>query len=161
MYTLEFLVMTGTILFCVGSLLGALISRKIVPVGNQKSLENNLQSARNELTEYQHDVAAHFAETSRLVHSLTESYKDVHDHLSKGAISLTNTEITEKMIAAGEVSLGLEANEALKQQRHEPPKDWAPKTPGQKGTLSEDYGFDDFDEGKSNPTTPKPKDTVG
>lgn len=141
MFSLEFLIMAGTILFCLGGLLGALLGRTIIPTENQKNLENNLQATRDELTQYQQDVASHFAETSHLVHSLTESYKDVHDHLAKGAITLTNSEITEKMIAAGEASLGLEAENALKQQRVEQPKDWAPKA----GTLSEDYGFDDFD----------------
>lgn len=141
MFSLEFLIMAGTILFCLGGLLGALLGRTLIPIGNQKNLENNLQATRDELTQYQQDVASHFAETSQLVHNLTESYKDVHDHLAKGAITLTNAEITEKMIAAGEASLGLEAENALKQQRVEQPKDWAPKA----GTLREDYGFDDFD----------------
>lgn len=141
MFSLEFLIMAGTILFCLGGLLGALLGRTLIPTGNQKSLETNLQTARDELRHYQQSVASHFAETSHLVHNLTESYKDVHDHLAKGAITLTNAEITEKMIAAGEASLGLEAEDALKQHRVEQPKDWAPKA----GTLREDYGFDDFD----------------
>lgn len=141
-FSLEFLVMTATILFCLGGLVGALLSRTLLPSGNQKGLESSLQNARDELTQYQQEVASHFAETSRLVHGLTQSYKDVHNHLAKGAISLTNAEITEKMIAAGEVSLDLEAKEALQEQRVEQPKDWAPK----QGALSEDYGLDDFDE---------------
>lgn len=151
-FSLEFLIMAGTILFCLGGLLGALLGRTLIPAENQKNLENNLQATREELTQYQQDVASHFAETSHLVHNLTESYKHVHDHLAKGAITLTNAEITEKMIAAGEVSLGLEAENALKQQRVEQPKDWAPKA----GTLSEDYGFDDFDI-ETSPKTPTNK----
>lgn len=147
-FSLEFLIMAGTILFCLGGLLGALLGRTLIPTGNQKNIENNLQATRDELTKYQQDVASHFAETSRLVHSLTESYKDVHDHLAKGAVTLTNAEITEKMIAAGEASLGLEAEDALKQQHVEQPKDWAPKA----GTLREDYDFDDFDTETSSKT---------
>lgn len=150
MFSLEFLIMAGTILFCLGGLLGALFGRTLIPAGNQKNLENNLQATRDELTQYQQNVASHFAETSRLVHSLTESYKDVHDHLAKGAITLTNAEITEKMIAAGEASLGLEAESALEQQCVEQPKDWAPKA----GALSEDYGLDELDTEISPKTQP-------
>ena len=142
MFSLEVLLMIAAIVFCVGVLLGAIISRSMFPPEQQKSLEESLKNSRQELDNYQKDVAKHFADTAELVHNLTRSYKSVHDHLAKGALSLTNAEITHQILSAGDKSLGLEATEVLDDQEHvEPPRDWAPKVPGQTGTLSEEYGL--------------------
>lgn len=142
MFSLEILIMVSTIVFCVGGLLGAIISRTLLPPEQQKDLEQSLQLTRQELSQYQQDVAQHFAETSKLVHNLTQSYKEVHEHLARGAVELTNSEISRKILAAGEGTLNLEAD-AMDEVNIEPPKDWAPKTPGQTGTLSEEYGLQD------------------
>lgn len=146
MFSLEFLIMVTVIVFCLGSLLGAFISRSFFPPEQQKQLEQNLQSSREELEQYQQDVAQHFADTAKLVQNLTESYKDVHDHLASGALKLTNPEITQRVLAAGDKNLGIEAQEGLEDQVVEAPRDWAPKTPGQAGTLSEDYGLESVSE---------------
>ncbi len=140
-FSLEALVMVSAIALCIGGLIGAVISRTLLPPELQKDLESRLQSSRDELDQYQQDVAQHFAETSKLVTNLTNSYKDVHDHLSKGAIQLTNAEISKQILEAGDSKLGIEANDAIDELSFEPPKDWAPKTPGQAGTLSEEFGL--------------------
>ncbi len=140
-FSLETLVMVSAITLCIGGLLGAIISRTLIPPQLQKDLEDSLQSSRKELEKYQHDVAQHFADTSKLVSNLTQSYKDVHDHLAKGAIQLTNAEISKQILEAGDRKLGIEAKEAIDELSFEPPKDWAPKTPGQTGTLSEEFGL--------------------
>ncbi len=145
-FSLEALIMVCAITLCIGGLIGAVISRTLLPPEMQKDLEQRLQSSREELDQYQHDVAQHFADTSKLVANLTRSYKDVHDHLAKGAIELTNAEISKKIIEAGDPHLGLEAKEALDEVSFEAPKDWAPKTPGQAGTLSEEFGLSDHHE---------------
>ena len=143
MFSLETLIMVSAIVLCIGGLIGAVISRTLLPPEIQKDLEKQLQTSRTELEKYQQDVAHHFAETSQLVTKLTESYKEVHDHLAKGATNLTNPEISKKMLDAGDSSLGIEAPKATEEMSFEPPKDWAPKTPGQKGVLSEDFGLHD------------------
>ena len=143
MFSVETLIMVCTIVFCIGGLIGAVISRTLIPPAEQKSLENQLNKAQTDLEAYQQDVAQHFAETSQLINTLTESYREVHDHLAKGAVQLTNPEISQKIISAGDSSLGIEANKATENIDVEPPKDWAPKTPGQKGVLSEDFGLDE------------------
>ncbi len=142
-FSLEILIMISAIALCIGGLVGAIISRTLLPPEMQKDLEQRLQASREELDLYQHDVAQHFADTSKLVANLTRSYKDVHDHLAKGAIELTNAEISKKIIDAGDPQLGIEAKEALNEVSFEPPKDWAPKSPGQAGTLSEEFGLAD------------------
>lgn len=143
MFSLEVLIMVSAIIFCIGGLLGALISRTIFPPEQQKLLEDSLKSSRDELDRYQQDVAEHFAQTASLVQNLTQSYKEVHDHLASGALNLTSPEISQKMLRAGDESLGLEVVDKLETQNVQPPKDWAPKVPGQAGTLSEEYGLED------------------
>lgn len=146
MFSLEILLMISAIVFCVGGLIGAVISRSLVPPEQQRDLEKSLDLARQELNQYQQEVAQHFADTSKLVNNLTQSYREVHEHLAKGAISLTNSEIGRDMLATGDPHLGIEAKFEMDDIKYEAPKDWAPKTPGQKGTLSEDYGLKDDDE---------------
>jgi len=141
-FSLEFVIMVAVIVFCLGCLLGAFISRSFFPPEQQKQLEESLQSSREELGQYQREVAQHFADTAQLVQNLTSSYKDVHDHLANGALKLTNPEITQQVLAAGDKNIGIEVHEELEDQVVEPPRDWAPKTPGETGTLSEDYGLD-------------------
>ena len=97
MVSLEALVMVSAVVFCIGGLVGAIISRTLIPPAQQKELENSLATARKELDNYHQDVAQHFAETSRLVNNLTQSYKDVHEHLARGAIQLTNPEISKQI----------------------------------------------------------------
>ena len=143
MFSLEILSMVGAILFVLGGLVGAILTRSFAPAGQQKELEQSLQLTRQELNQYQQEVAQHFAETSKLVNSLTQNYKDVHEHLARGAIKLTNPDISKQILEAGEGTLGIEGGEAISDLQPEPPRDWAPKTPGQTGTLSEEYGLDD------------------
>ena len=145
MFSVETVIMISAIVFCVGALLGAIVSRTFLPARREKGLEANLDAARNDLSRYQDDVAEHFEQTSLLVNKLTQSYKDVHQHLSKGAVHLTNAEISQQILQAGETDLNLEdQNKVLEPNDFEAPKDWAPKTPGEKGTLSEEYGLDDL-----------------
>lgn len=140
--------MISSIVFCFGGFAGAIISRTVLPNDNQQDLEKKLQSSREELARYQEEVTGHFAETSQLVNNLTQSYKEVHEHLAKGALQLTNAEIGRKILAAGDPSIGIEAKDSLEDVPFEAPKDWAPKTPGQVGTLSEEFGLNE-DEGEA------------
>ena len=143
MISAETLIVVCTLTFCLGALLGAFISRRFLPPTQQKELEQQLNSTRDQLSQYQHDVAHHFAETSRLINNLTQSYKDVHSHLSRGAMQLTSAEISQQMIEAGEGKLGDTDAELLEPASFEPPRDWAPKKPGDHGVLSEEFGLKD------------------
>ncbi|MFT7559841.1 MAG: uncharacterized membrane-anchored protein YhcB (DUF1043 family) [Flavobacteriales bacterium] len=145
MVSFGILIMVGAIALCIGGLVGALISRSLFPPEQQKKLEESLSSTRNDLQKYQSDVANHFAETAKLVNTLTDSYKDVHEHLARGATKLSNAEISREMLRAGDEKLGISPGDIL-QEGVQPPKDWAPKIPGQTGTLSEEYGLDELKE---------------
>lgn len=145
MFSLDFFIFMCVISLIVGALLGALISRQMAPQRRQKDLEQQLGSVKSELGQYQQEVAQHFIETSKLVNELTQSYKNVHEHLAQGAIELTNPEISKQVLEAGEGKLGLEADTQKPNDSEnasfEPPKDWAPKAPGESGQLSEEFGL--------------------
>ena len=86
-------------------------------------------------------MVEHFADTAKLLNSLTERYRDVHNHLAKGAASLCQGE--------GPVSLdrledGRNSTEIPGQLADiQPPLDYAPKTsPDEKGMLNEEFGLE-------------------
>ena len=154
MFSIETVIFISAVVLCLVALIGAVISRTIVPPSNQKSLESQLLESRQDLEKYQQEVAHHFAETSKLVTNLTESYKAVHDHLSKGAVLLTTPSISQKMMQAGSPELGIESKDDVATETFEPPKDWAPKTPGQDGVLSEQFGLSENENQEEAPFDP-------
>ncbi len=145
MVSWEEVIVISSITLFIGGIIGVIIGRSLTPK-LQKSLELRLQESKEELDQYQHDVAQHFADTAKLVTNLTQSYKDVHDHLSKGAVELSSAEIAKQVVNAGDSALGIEAQGAVEDIHFEAPKDWAPKVPGQAGTLSEEFGLNDHRE---------------
>lgn len=146
MFSLEIVIMVAVIVFCLGGLLGALISRTMFPPEQQKLLEESLKSSKVELEDYQRDVAQHFADTAKLINKLTQNYREVHDHLAHGALHLTNSEITRQVLEAGDKSLGIEADDSFDESSIEAPRDWAPKAPGTASVLSEEYGLDELNQ---------------
>lgn len=127
-----------------GLVLGALLAFLAVRGrnGNQdraQELELRLREANGKLEDFQLQVNEHFDQTSQLVHNLTESYREVHEYLANSAVRLSNQDIGRQMLEAGSGKLS-ENDENLSVVA--PPRDWAPKEPGAKGTLAEDYGID-------------------
>lgn len=143
MFSLETLIMVSVILFCVGGLVGAIISRSLIPPHGQRDVEERLKASRQELAQYQQDVAQHFVETSKLVNKLTQDYRDVHEHLAQGAMELTTAEISQKMVEAGERRTELKADDLVPEIAFEPPRDWAP---GSTGMLNDEFGLNDDQE---------------
>ena len=74
---------------------------------------------------------------------MTESYRDVYQHLASGAQDLCPTEVANKLLPAEsdavfETSATNEENNPLI-----PPRDYAAKqSPDQKGALAEDFGIE-------------------
>lgn len=144
MFPLESLIIVGVITLIVGAVGGVFLGRKWIAPEQHKEIEQRLLDAKRELESYQQDVAQHFSETAQKVRELTQSYKELHEHLALGAMQLTNTEIGRQLFAAGEHNE--ETVEKLNQTHVEPPKDWAPKIPGRHGMLSEEFGLKDEEE---------------
>lgn len=139
MYSFSTLFVTG--LLCL--LAGAGISATLMYVFRAKilghDLEQRLYEAENNLQAYQRDVAEHFSQTSSLVNNLTQAYREVHEHLANGALKLATPAISRQIIDSANSNLEGGVKSYISEQRFEPPRDWAPKAPGSKGMLSEDY----------------------
>jgi uncharacterized protein len=142
-FTLSTLVIIALIALAAGTLIGIAVGRSWVPPAHQKALEQRLSSTQDELNNYQQEVAQHFIETSMRVSELTQSYRDLHEHLAKGAMKLTNTDIGRELLNAG---VNNEAIADLEDMSIEPPRDWAPKVPGARGMLSEEFGLKEHDD---------------
>jgi uncharacterized membrane-anchored protein YhcB (DUF1043 family) len=142
-YTLELVVIISLAALLFGLGLGVLLGRLKFGQGGSNQLANRLQQAEAELENYQHQVAKHFVDTSQRISDLTQSYRDLHQHLAEGAARLASPDISRKLLEAAEAkSVVADVIDQLSVSL-EPPKDWAPKTPGQKGGLSDDFDDDD------------------
>ena len=153
MVAVESLFLTGILALAVGVGIGVMLGRNGSSAKQQKDLEQNLTQVKQELDTYQQDVAKHFMETAKKVSELTQSYRDLNQHLADGAMRLTSTEITQNLIAASEQKF--DKDNPMKLSAVEPPRDWAPKIPGTRGMLSEEFGLDDPDSDDSLPPIPE------
>ena len=104
-----------------------------------KDLENQIKTLKDSHIEYKDSVSEHFNITAELVQKMTESYKEVYQHLASGAQDLCTTEVASKLLPASS-DAGFETSN--EDQESVPPKDYATKkSPNQLGTLSEDFGI--------------------
>ena len=135
------LIAVAFVALIVGIVIGVLLGRQLSPQ-EQKSreLEQRLQQSEEQLSSYQQEVTEHFAHTAKLVNNLTQSYKEVHEHLATDSLRLANVDISRQLASH---SPSEDSQSFLEDETIEPPKDWAPKTPGLEGLLSEGYGLAD------------------
>jgi len=184
------ILITGIPSLIAGGILGTFFARLLNPSEQenreairemeQKSheLEEYLQKSQDNFKVYQGDVEDHFRETADLVVSLTEIYRDIHNHLAEGAQQLCETgaggPVLTRLTEAGSPVLPLlaetdeDAGEKELAHTPTPPLDYAPKNNRyEKGVLTEDFGLekhsleeqDEQDEETSNNTkeaTPSP-----
>jgi uncharacterized membrane-anchored protein YhcB (DUF1043 family) len=83
--------------FCAGAAVGALISVQICRGKESTRLKKELETLKEEYARYKENVGRHFVQTSTLVNNLTQSYKDVHQHLSNGAQSLCDADLAMEL----------------------------------------------------------------
>ena len=84
---------------------------------------------------------------------MAQSYRQIHEHLATSAIRLASPEVGRQLLKAGGSDLSLvdeEGNPLISAEDIQPPRDYAPKVPG--GILSEDYGLNDSDLSKGQPS---------
>ena len=142
MFSLTTLIIVAVIALICGCLIGALLSKTLSPEQQKaRSLETKLQASEERIKEYQQEVTDHFAETAKLVNTLTQSYRDVHEHLASDALKLANVDISRQLLGQAESDEGLMESNAVSEEHFQAPKDWAPQVPGRHGTLSESYGL--------------------
>ena len=141
-YSLELLLIAGIAMGLVGLLLGWLVGRRSSPGARKhRALTLKLDQVIQDKKAYEDEVVEHFTETARLLNNLTESYREVHNHLAEGAADLCH--------GKGPVSLEhiQNRNEPAEIPANlvpiQPPLDYAPKIyPDEKGMLNEEFGLE-------------------
>lgn len=79
----------STILFiAIGVIIGAALSKILNKGPKTAELQQKLEDTQEQFDSYQKEVGTHFQKTAELVNQLTQSYREVHEHLSKGAQEL-------------------------------------------------------------------------
>lgn len=132
----------------IGLVIGYLLGR--IGGGKQDTLKQELNDAHAELARYKEQVNEHFETTAELVNGLTEQYRQVHQHLAAGAQTLCNDQRPGESLQASlqpriskqdipTVTDALENEDADEQPQ--PPRDYAPKSGDEEGTLSDTYGL--------------------
>lgn len=138
MHSTSVLILVGVFGLALGALLAFLTTRNRQNADRTQELELRLKEANTKLEDFQLQVNEHFDQTAQLVHNLTESYREVHEYLANSAMRLSSQDIGRQMLEAGSGKLS-DNDDNLSVL---PPRDWAPKEPGAKGTLSEDFGIE-------------------
>jgi uncharacterized membrane-anchored protein YhcB (DUF1043 family) len=144
-YSLTHLIILGAVAALVGLGLGWLLGRRLSSEGQKyRDMERKLDQVLQDKKAYEDEVVEHFSDTAQLLNKLTESYRDVHNHLAQGAGSLCQGQ--------GPVALDRLENRAAAAENSEipahladiqPPLDYAPKTsPDEKGMLNEEFGLE-------------------
>jgi len=134
------LILAAIAALIVGIVIGAFVGRS----GRGSSLrqrrsEQQTEELRNEYTRYQAQVNEHFMESAHLLRRFNDAYRDVNQHMARGANRLSNDEELRAELAEETSRKRLEE---VSEDGAEPPRDYAPKT---SGTLSEDFGLNKGD----------------
>lgn len=142
---MESMLAVGIAALVVGLVVGWLIARGTGSghTVRQRRLAQQLDALQNEHTRYQAQVNEHFMETAELFRRLNDSYRDVHEHLAKGASRLcTEADAREELEQVRrDHQLAHKGGEG-EGSNVEPPRDYAPRnTHTDNGMLSEDYGL--------------------
>ncbi len=141
-YSLNILIAAGVALLLLGLGLGLLFGRGMSPANQrQRDMERKLDQLLQDKKAYEDEVVEHFTDTAKLLNNLTERYREVHEHLAKGASTLCK--------GRGPVSMdrlegSRESNEIPPHLADiQPPLDYAPKSsPDEKGMLNEEFGIE-------------------
>ncbi|WP_261841774.1 YhcB family protein [Aliamphritea ceti] len=153
-----------------GGVIGYFAGRSGTNATKQRDLSLQLEDSQRQLDAYKQQVNQHFERTAELVNDMTESYKAVHTHLATGSEALCDADTSkldaapvkpvitdqtdkapeptaEKATPAAEPAKAPAADtkeqpaaDAEAENMPAPPLDYAPKTPDQEGTLSENFG---------------------
>lgn len=142
MYSLTTLVTAAVATLLVGLLAGILAGRRTSKDGQRyREVERKLDQVMQDKKTFEDEVVDHFADTAKLLNNLTQSYRDVHNHLATGAASLCQG---KGPVALGQLESQADPNLIPEQLADvQPPLDYAPKTsPDEKGMLNEEFGLD-------------------
>ena len=141
-YSLGIVLAVGAALAILGLLVGWATGRRTSAEAKKyRDIALKLDQVMQDKKAYEDNVVEHFTETAKLLNNLTESYREVHNHLAQGAASLCQ----------GEGPVSLERLESRRDPAEipahlahiQPPLDYAPKhSPDEKGMLNEEFGLE-------------------
>ena len=154
-YNLTILIAGGALLLLLGIGLGMLLGRRTSPAAlKQREAERRLDQLLQDKQAYEDEVVEHFTDTAKLLNQLTEQYRNVHNHLAKGADRLCHG---RGPVALGQLGDPADSSEIPPQLADvRPPLDYAPKTsPDAKGMLAEEFGIE-----RSKVAAPEPEQDV-
>lgn len=136
-----------------GVIIGALSANRLSGTPTRiKELESQVKSLEERHDQYKDDVSDHFNVTADLVQQMTQSYRDVYQHLATGAQDLCTSEVANKLLPAGADAVFGIAGSVSGALGFTPPKDYATKqSPDQKGALAEDFGIEKTSAGEDEP----------
>lgn len=124
----------------VGAAIGYFVHRHLHPVPRRnRELEEQLHALQEQHKHYRYDVNAHFNKTADLLSHLAGSYREVHNHLARGALDFCDPGAVRMLKMLPEAAPVLEDQQPA---AVEPPRDYALKSPYEKGVLDEDFGFE-------------------
>ncbi|WP_279246467.1 YhcB family protein [Candidatus Litorirhabdus singularis] len=143
MYSDNTLILAIIIALLLGLGVGAFVSRRLSPdTKRQRELERNLERALEQQRNYQLEVSEHFADTGKLLGTLAQSYRNVHNHLAEGADRLTGAEQGPQLTPLPDFSIDNQTATPVT-EASQPPLDYAPKiSPHEPGMLNEEFGLD-------------------
>lgn len=135
-------IFAGVALLVIGLGLGMLLGRRSSPQSQKnREVERKLDQVLQDKKAYENEVVEHFTDTAALLNTLTQSYREVHNQLAKGATELCQGQgpvIVARLEGGHE-----EANNPSQPGDIQPPLDYAPKTsPDETGMLNESFGLD-------------------
>lgn len=144
------LIAVAIICLLIGTAIGYFIIGRMRPEQqNRAALEKQFNDMQRQQQDYQQQVSNHFDRTGELLNELAESYRSVHNHIVDGSQNLHSTGISPlQAIPEGRPVLD---NKPSKLAPSAPPLDYAPRQPGRKGALHEEFGMD---------TEKKPQDHI-
>ncbi len=141
--------LVGSVTFLGGVLCGVLLYHIFAGSHSRNcKLTSQLNDVQREYMEYKDKVSDHFTTTAHLINKMTDTYKEVHEHMANGADSLCQNESVHRSLgdallrSNSFVSGKLTKGHTVHPKAVEQPKDYAPKNkPEEKGMLSEEFGI--------------------
>lgn len=137
------------VVLAIGGFGGYMLAKTRNPDTRVRELEDHLQSLQQKYDQYQDSVTQHFISSAQMINELSSHYREVHEHLRKGAETLCADSrrhgTSNPALAFEPLSSAHSKDSAFSHHSSphamEPPRDYATKSPDDKGTLDEEYGF--------------------
>lgn len=128
----------------IGVVVGVVVASRLSSSPSRvRELESQIRGLKENHREYRDSVSDHFSMTAELVQHMTESYREVYQHLASGAQDLCSSEVANKLLPTDSDAVFDTVGNADQDNELIPPRDYAAKqSPDQKGALSEEFGLE-------------------